>query len=185
MTINDGLQQIFENYIRSIGGKNIESEDKKDSFIGIGFDLDIHGQTIPLSVKYVDQKRWLLLPTVSVAQCNLPALDHVGNNGLICVTDHQGEMFDSGDLFGLFKYVVDTAIDILTTSLKSYQAGNRIALYEEIDGYNQTIMSDAPVIVATHDPTQSDSLYAWCINCTRQRNTPQFYHIKYLEPVHD
>ena len=35
MTINDGLQQIFENYIRSIGGKNIESEDKKDSFIGI------------------------------------------------------------------------------------------------------------------------------------------------------
>lgn len=67
--------------------------------------------------------------TVSVAQCNLPALDHVGNNGLICVTDHQGEMFDSGDLFGLFKYVVDTAIDILTTSLKSYQAGNRIALY--------------------------------------------------------
>ncbi|MDK1671184.1 ThiF family adenylyltransferase [Moraxella osloensis] len=180
MTINDGLQQIFENYIRSIGGKNIESEDKKDSFIGIGFDLDIHGQTIPLSVKYVDQKRWLLLPTVSVAQCNLPALDHVGNNGLICVTDHQGEMFDSGDLFGLFKYVVDTAIDILTTSLKSYQAGNRIALYEEIDGYNQTIMSDAPVIVATHDPTQSDSLYAWCINCTRQRNTPQFYHIKYL-----
>ncbi|WP_348548551.1 ThiF family adenylyltransferase [Psychrobacter sp. KFRI-CH2-11] len=180
MTINDGLQQSFENYIRSIGGKNIESEDKKDGFIGIDFDLDVHGQTIPLSVRYIDQKRWLLLPTVSVAQCNLPALDHVGNNGLICVTDHQGEMFDSGDLFGLFKYVVDTAIGILTNSLKSYQAGNRIALYEEIDGYNQTIVSDAPVIVATHNPNQSDSLYAWCINYTRQRNTPQFYHIKYL-----
>ncbi|MGB6824872.1 ThiF family adenylyltransferase [Psychrobacter sp.] len=180
MTISQNLQQSFEMHIQFLGGKSIESHDKKDGFIAIGFDLNIHGQTVPLSVKYVDQKRWLLLPTVSIAECNLPALDHVGNNGLICVTDHQGEMFDSGDLFGLFKYAVDTAIDILTNSLKSYQAGNRIALYEEIDGYNQTIVSDAPVIVATHNPNQSDSLYAWCINCTRQRNTPQFYHIKYL-----
>lgn len=180
MTINDGLQQSFENHIRSLSGKNFESEDKKDGFIRIGFDLDIHGQTIPLSVRYIDQKRWLLLPTVSIAECNLPALDHVGNDGLICVTDHQGEMFDSDDLFGLFKYAVDTAIDILTNSLKSYQAGNRIALYEEIDGYNQTIVSDAPTIVAIHNPNRSNILYAWCINCTRQRNTPQFYHIKYL-----
>ncbi|BBI68777.1 hypothetical protein PKHYL_29680 [Psychrobacter sp. KH172YL61] len=180
MTISDGVQQSFEQHIQSLNGKNIESEDRKDGFIAIGFDLNIHGQTIPLSVKYIDQKRWLLLPTVSVTQCNLPALDHVGNNGLICVKDHQGEMFDSADLFGLFKYTVDAAIDILTNSLKSYQAGNRIALYEEIDGYNQTIVSDAPVIVATHNPNQSDSLYAWCINCSRQRNTPQFYHIKYL-----
>ncbi|MGP5059818.1 hypothetical protein ACTXIV_14095 [Psychrobacter celer] len=174
MTISDGVQQSFEQHIQSLNGKNIESEDRKDGFIAIGFDLNIHGQTIPLSVKYIDQKRWLLLPTVSVTQCNLPALDHVGNNGLICVTDHQGEMFDSADLFGLFKYTVDAAIDILTNSLKSYQAGNRIALYEEIDGYNQTIVSDAPVIVATHNPNQSDSLYTWCINCSRQRNTPQF-----------
>lgn len=180
MTINDSLQQSFENYICSIGGKNIESKDKKDGFIGIGFDLDIHGQTIPLSVKYIDQKRWLLLPTVSVAQCNLPALDHVGNNGLICITDHQGEMFDSGDLFGLFKYAVDTAIGILTKALKSYSAGNRDALYEEIDGYNQTVVSDAPIIIATHNPNQSESLYAWCINFTKQRNTPQCHHIKYL-----
>ncbi|MFK3989281.1 MULTISPECIES: HesA/MoeB/ThiF family protein [unclassified Psychrobacter] len=180
MTISQNLQQSFEMHIQSLGGKSIESHDKKDGFIAIGFDLDIHGQIVPLSVKYVDQKRWLALPTVSIAKCNLPALDHVGNDGLICVTDHQGEMFDSGELFGLFKYAVDTAIDILTNSLKSYQASNRIALYEEIDGYNQTIVSDAPVIVATHNLNQSDSLYAWCINCTRQRNTPQFYHIKYL-----
>ena len=97
MTISDGVQQSYKNYIRSLGGKNIESENKKDGFIAIGFDLDIHGQTIPLSVKYVDQKRWLSLPTVSVAPCTLSALAHVGNDGLICVTDHQGEMFDSAD----------------------------------------------------------------------------------------
>lgn len=180
MTINDGIQQSFKTYIRTLGGKSIESHDKKDGFVAIGFDLDIHGQIIPLSVKYVNQNRWLSLPTVSVAQCDLPALAHVGNHGLICITDHQGEMFDSADLFGLFKYAVNTAIGILTNALKSYSAGNRDALYEEIDGYNQTVVSDAPVIVATHDPTQSDSLYAWCINCTRQRNTHQSYHIKYL-----
>lgn len=180
MTISDGVQQSFEQHIQFLGGKNIESKDKKDGSIAIGFDLEIHGQTIPLSVTYADRRRWLSLPTVSVAQCNLPALDHVGNNGLICVTDHQGEMFDSADLFGLFKYAVDTAIDILTNSLKSYSAGNRIALYEEIDGYNQTIVSDAPIIVATHNPNQSDSLYAWCINFTRQSKTPQCHHIKYL-----
>ena len=180
MTISQNLQQSFEMYIQSLGGKSIKCHDKKDGLIAIGFDLGIHGQVIPLSVKYIDQKRWLSLPTVSVAQCNLPALDHVGNDGLICVTDHQGEMFDSADLFDLFKYAVDTAIDILKEAFDSYNAGNRIALYEEIDGYNQTIVSDAPIIVATHNPNQSDSLYAWCINCTRQRNTPQFYHIKYL-----
>ncbi|MBP3945231.1 ThiF family adenylyltransferase [Psychrobacter sp. K31L] len=180
MIISDGVQQSYKNYIRSLGGKNIESENKKDGFIAIGFDLDIHGQTIPLSVKYVDQKRWLSLPTVSVAPCTLSALAHVGNDGLICVTDHQGEMFDSADLFGLFKYAVYTAIGILTNALKSYSAGNRDALYEEIDGYNQTVVSDAPVIIATHNPNQSDSLYAWCINFTRQRNTPQCHHIKYL-----
>ena len=180
MTISDGVQQSFEQHIQFLGGKNIESKDKKDGFIAIGFDLEIHGQTIPLSVTYADQRRWLVLPTVSVTKCNLPALDHVGNNGLICVTDHQGEMFDSTDLFGLFKYAVDTAIDILMDSLKSYQAGNRIALYKEIDGYNQTIVLDAPIIVATHNPNRSDSLYAWCINFTRQRNTPQCHHIKYL-----
>ena len=180
MTISDGVQQSYKNYIRSLGGKNIESEDKKDGFIAIDFDLDINGQTVPLSVKYVDQKRWLSLPTVSVAQCNLPALDHVGNDGLICVTDHQGEMFDSADLFSLLKYSVDTAICILTNSLKSYSTRNRDALYEEIDGYNQTVVSGAPVIVATHNPNRSDSLYAWCINFTRQRKTPQCHHIKYL-----
>lgn len=180
MIISDGVQQSYKNYIRSLGGKNIGSEDKEDGLIAINFDLDIHGQTIPLSVKYFDQKRWLSLPTVSVAQCNLPALDHVGNNGLICVTDHQGEMFDSADLFGLFKYAVDTAISILTNALESYSAGNREALYEEIDGYNQTVVSDDPIIIATHNLNQYDCLYAWCINLTKQRNTPQFYHIKYL-----
>ncbi|MGP9692047.1 ThiF family adenylyltransferase [Psychrobacter sp. AOP30-A2-5] len=180
MTISDGVQQSFEQHIQFLGGKNIESKNKKDGFIAIGFDLEIHGQTIPLSVTYADRRRWLLLPTVSVAKCNLPALDHVGNNGLICVTDHQGEMFDSADLFGLFKYAVDTAIGILTKALKSYSAGNRDALYEEIDGYNQTVVSDAPIIIATHNPNQSESLYAWCINFTKQRNTPQCHHIKYL-----
>lgn len=180
MTISADVQQKFKNHIRSIGGKNIESKDKNDRFIAIGFDLDIHGQTVPLSVKYIDQKRWLSLPTVSIVQCNLPALDHVGNSGLICVTDHQGEMFNSADLFGLFKYALDTAIHILTNSLKSYNIGNRDALYEEIDGYNQTVVSDAPVIVATHNPNRSGSLYAWCINYTRKRNTPQCHHIKYL-----
>ena len=180
MTISDGIQQSFKNYIQSIGGKSIESYDKKDGFIAIGFDLDIHGQSVPLSVKYVDQRRWLSLPTVSVAPCTLPALAHVGNDGLICVTDHQGEMFDSANLFGLFKYTVDTAIGILTNALKSYSAGNRDALYEEIDGYNQTVVSDDPIVIATHNPNQSDSLYAWCINLTKQRNTPQCHHIKYL-----
>ncbi|MGP5793865.1 ThiF family adenylyltransferase [Psychrobacter celer] len=180
MTISDDVRQSFKNHIQSLNGKNIKSYDKKDGFITIGFDLDVNRQTVPLSVKYADQKRWLSLPTVSVSQCNLTALDHVGNDGLICVTDHQGEMFDSADLSGLFKYAVDTAIDILTNSLKSYSAGNRIALYEEIDGYNQTIVSDAPVIIATHNPNQSEDLYAWCINFTKQRNTPQCHHIKYL-----
>lgn len=180
MTISNGVQQSYKNYIHSLGGKNIESKDKEDGLIAINFDLDIHDRTIPLSVKYVDQKRWLCLPTVTVAPCTLPALAHVGNNGLICVTDHQGEMFDSADLFGLFKYAVDTAIGILTNALKSYSAGNRDALYEEIDGYNQTAVSDDPIVIATHDPNQSDSLYAWCINFTRQRNTPQCHHIKYL-----
>ena len=180
MTISDGIQQSFKNYIRALGGKSIESHDNKDGFIAIGFDLNIQGQTVPLSVKYDDQKRWLSLPTVSVTQCNLPALDHVGNCGLICVTDHQGEMFDSANLFSLFKYAVDTAIGILTKAHESYSAGNRDALYEEIDGYNQTVVSDAPVIVATHNPNQSDSLYAWSINYTQQSNTPQCHHIKYL-----
>lgn len=180
MEISDSIQQSFKNYIQSLGGKSIESHDKKEGFIVIGFDLDIHGQTVPLSVKYIDQKRWLSLPTVSVAPCTLPALAHVGNDGLICVTDHQGEVFDSADLFGLFKYAVDTAIGILTNALKSYSAGNRDALYEEIDGYNQTVVSDAPVIIATHNPNQSHSLYAWCINYTQQSNTPQCHHIKYL-----
>ena len=180
MTISDGVQQSYKNYIHSLGGKNIEGKDKEDGLIAINFDLDIHDRTIPLSVKYVDQKRWLCLPMVSVAPCTLPALAHVGNNGLICVTDHQGEMFDSADLFGLFKYAVDTAIGILTNALKSYSAGNRDALYEEIDGYNQTVVSDDPIVIATHNPNQSDSLYAWCINFTRQRNTPQCHHIKYL-----
>lgn len=180
MTISQNLQQSFESNIQSLDGKNVKRSNSQSGYVTISFDLEIHEQMVPLSVKYIDQKRWLSLPTVSVAECNLPALDHVSNNGLICVTDHQGEMFDSGDLFGLFKYTVDTAIDILTNSLKSYQAGNRIALYEEIDGYNQTIVSDGPIIVATHNPNRSDSLYAWCINYTRQRNTPQFCHIKYL-----
>lgn len=180
MTISAVVQQKFKNHVQSIGGNNIESEDIKNGFIAIDFDLDIDGQTIPLSVKYIDQKRWLSLPTVSVAKCNLPALDHVGNSGLICVTDHQGEMFDSADLFGLFTYAVETALGILTNSLKSYNIGNRDALYNEIDGYNQTVVSSAPVIVATHNPNQSDSLYAWCINYTRKRNTPQCHHIKYL-----
>lgn len=180
MKISDGMQQSFKNYIQSLGGKSIESYDKKDGFIAIGFDLDIHSQSVPLSVEYTDQKRWLSLPTVSVAQCSLPALDHIGNNGLICVTDHQGEMFDSADLFGLFKYAVDTAISILTNALESYSAGNREALYEEIDGYNQTVVSDDPIVIATHNPNQSDNLYAWCINLTKQRNTPQCHYIKYL-----
>ncbi|WP_296173458.1 ThiF family adenylyltransferase [Psychrobacter sp. UBA2769] len=180
MTISDDVRQSFKNHIQSLNGKNIKSYDKKDGFITIDFDLDVNRQTVPLSVKYADQKRWLSLPTVSVSQCNLTALDHVGNDGLICVTDHQGEMFDSADLSGLFKYAVDTAIGILTNALESYSAGNRDALYEEIDGYNQTVVSDAPVIVATHNPNQSDSLYAWCINFTKQRNTPQCHHIKYL-----
>lgn len=180
MKISDGIQQRFKNYIQSLGGKSIESYDKKDGFIAIGFDLNIHGQSVPLSVKYVGQKRWLSLPTVSVAPCTLPALAHVGNDGLICVTDHQGEMFDSADLFGLFKYAVDTATGILTNALKLYSVGNREALYEEIDGYNQTVVSAAPIIIATHNPNQSDSLYAWCINFTRQRNTPQCHHIKCL-----
>lgn len=180
MTISVNVKQKFKNHIQSIGGKNIESKDVKNGFIAIGFDLDVFGQTIPLSIKYIDQKRWLALPSVSVAKCNLPALDHVGSSGLICVTDHQGEMFDSTDLLGLFKYALDKAIYILTNSLKSYWDGNRVALYEEIDGYNQTVVSDAPIIVATHNPNQSDSLYAWSINPTRQRNTPQCYHIKYL-----
>lgn len=180
MTISDDVRQSFKNHIESLNGKNIKSYDKKDGFITIGFDLDVNRQTVPLSVKYADQKRWLSLPTASVSQCNLTALDHVGNDGLICVTDHQGEMFDSADLSGLFKYAVDTAIGILTNALESYSAGNRDALYEEIDGYNQTVVSDAPVIVATHNPNQSDSLYAWCINFTKQRNTPQCHHIKYL-----
>lgn len=180
MTISVDVKQKFKNHIQSIGGKNIDSKDVKNGFIAIGFDLDVYGQTIPLSIKYIDQKRWLALPSVSVAKCNLPALDHVGSSGLICVTDHQGEMFDSTDLLGLFKYALDTAIYILTNSLKSYWDGNRVSLYEEIDGYNQTVVSDAPIIVATHNPNQSDSLYAWSINLTRQRNTPQCYHIKYL-----
>lgn len=180
MTISQNLQRSFEMYIQSLGGTNVESENTKNGFIAIGFDLDIHGQTIPLSVKYVDQKRWLLLPTVSISECKLPALDHVGNCGSICVTDHQGEMFDSADLFGLFKYAVNTATSILTNALESYSAGNREGLYEEIDGYNQTVVSDDPIIIATHNPNQSECLYAWCINLTKQRNTPQFYHIKYL-----
>lgn len=180
MEITESLKADFKNHIKSVGGDDIRELVDSHGFISLVFDIDINNRVIPLKVKLVNKMKWLSLPRVLVRECDLPALAHIGNDGLICISDHQGEMFNNRDLIGLFKFAIDTAIQILTTSTAQYNVGNRQALYEELEGYNQTIINDISSIVATHNLDDSNLVYAWCINETRQRNTPPISHIKYL-----
>lgn len=175
MTINQSIATHFESILTKLGCFNFEHIKESTEQSIINFETNLSHSTIKLSVTYSNTKRWLYLPTVKYLERNKPALAHVSNGGMICVTDHQGEMFDAQNRNSLFEFAVKKALTILTKSLTDLQNGNRHDLYEELEGYNQTVLSTNKSVILSSEPYEDRKLYA----LTRQTTERHKLHPKY------
>lgn len=175
MSTNQSIADHFEGILAKLGCFNFEHITQSNEQSIINFETTLSHSTIKLSITYSNANRWLNLPIVECLERNQPALAHVSNEGMICITDHQGEMFDGRDRIGLFKFALEKALTILAKSLNDLQNGNRHDLYEELEGYNQTVLSTNKSVILSSEPQEHRKLYA----LTRQITERHKLHPKY------
>lgn len=176
MTINQSIATNFESILTKLGCFNFEHIKESTEQSIINFETKLSHSTIKLSVTYSNAKRWLYLPTVKYLERNQPALAHVSNGGMICVTDHEGEMFDAQNRNSLFEFAVKKALTILTKSLTDLQNGNRHDLYEELEGYNQTVLNTNESVILSVNPQDHKNLCALTHKTTQKHKI----HPKYI-----
>lgn len=175
MSTNQSITDHFESILAKLGCFNFEHITKSNEQSIINFETTLSHSTIKLSITYSNANRWLNLPIVECLERNQPVLAHVSNEGMICITDHQGEMFDGQDRIGLFKFAVEKALTIFAKSLMDLQNGSRHDLYEELEGYNQTVLSTNKSVILSSEPYEDRKLYA----LTRQPMKRHKLHPKY------
>lgn len=101
------------------------------------------------------EAEWLALPNVRIVADGHTPIPHVSNDGLICVTDQQGEIFDSNRIELLFEYTLDEAIRIVQTYIN--QPTN---LYEELEGYIETALETGYKITLLDKPNDVEEFQA-------------------------
>lgn len=101
------------------------------------------------------EAEWFALPKVRIVADGHTPIPHVSNDGLICVTDQQGELFDSNRIESLFEYALDEAIRIVQSYIT--QPTN---LYEELEGYVETTLETGYKITLLDKPNDIEEFQA-------------------------
>ena len=135
-----------------------------DHLVECKFCITTPNQKWKLQLIAENSNSWSRLPTVRLIHAGLPAMDHIGSDGVICISDHQGEVFEPKNIAGIMRFSLEKALEILDHSWSSLQQGQRIDLIDELEGYIQTVDGVLPHDYSPllHiDPTLGNPIYAW------------------------
>ncbi len=155
MKLTDSDLDLFIKILEKRGATRIECN-KSEKIITFDFTIP---SLFSFQIELPNIKEWLSLPSVYVIAEGNQALPHVGNNGLICITDRQGELFDSQNIEGLFNYTIEKAVNIASNS-----KDNISELYDEIEGYIETTLDTSIKIPLYFIPNVDETFYATTSN---------------------
>lgn len=143
----------------SKGANNVHY--KNEHYLKFIFDFTVNNEDLKLCLSTPYDEYWTFIPSIRILNKNIPALDHIGNDGLVCTTDHQGENFDLKNHHQLINFVFDRAIEIIDRSLTTCKLGQRRELYNELEGYLSTIDNSEHSIQLHVDPENHENIYGW------------------------
>ncbi|WP_180079451.1 ThiF family adenylyltransferase [Acinetobacter sp. YH12058] len=165
------IKQVLNGY----GANNIHLISTSKNTVSLKFDISLDKTQVCLGLAFQNNFLWTSPPSFTILTRPLPALDHVGHNGLICTTDHQGENFNGNNHEELIAFFLKKTIEILDQSFSNLASNNRISLYNELEGYLNNISSVTSNVILHCDPVSTTEMYGW-IRKTGKQN-PSVEHI--------
>lgn len=165
------IKQVLNGY----GANNIHLISTSKNTVSLKFDISLDKTQVCLGLAFQNSFLWTSPPSFTILTRPLPALDHVGHDGLICTTDHQGENFNGNNHEELIAFFLEKTIEILDKSFSNLASNNRTSLYNELEGYLNSISSVTSNVILHCDPVSTSEMYGW-VRKTGKQN-PSVEHI--------